>query len=101
MYKYFPHTADDLKEMMRVAGVSSLDDLYKDVAPSIRFQGEYDMPSAVSEIELRQLVDELARHNQPLTVFAGAGIYDHYSPAVVQSIIQRSEYLTSYTPYQA
>ena len=101
MYKYFPHTADDLKEMMRVAGVSSLDDLYKDVAPSIRFQGEYDMPSAVSEIELRQLVDELAHHNQPLTVFAGAGIYDHYSPAVVQSIIQRSEYLTSYTPYQA
>lgn len=101
MYKYFPHTDDDLKEMMRVVGVETLDDLYRDVDPSIRFKGEYDMPSAVSEIELRQLVEELARQNTPLTVFAGAGVYDHYSPAVVQSIIQRSEYLTSYTPYQA
>ena len=100
-FKYFPHTEEDLQEMMRVAGVSSLDDLYADVSEEIRFKGDYDLGSAVSEVELRQFVDELARHNRQLTVFAGDGIYDHYSPAVAQNIIQRSEFLTSYTPYQA
>ena len=100
-YKFFPHTEDDLREMLKVAGVNSLDDLYADIPEAIRFRKEYNLPEALSEVEVRKLFDELAQIGTPLKVFAGAGIYDHYAPAVVQNIIQRSEFLTSYTPYQA
>ena len=101
MYKYFPHTADDLQAMLERVGVDSLDALYADIPEAIRFRQEYNLPEAMSEVELRRLFDQIATFNQPLTVFAGAGIYDHYAPSVVQNIIQRSEFLTSYTPYQA
>lgn len=100
-YKFFPHTEDDLREMLKVTGVNSLDDLYADIPEAIRFRKEYNLPEALSEVEVRKLFDELAQIGTPLKVFAGAGIYDHYAPAVVQNIIQRSEFLTSYTPYQA
>ena len=101
MYKYFPHTADDLQAMLARAGVKTLDGLYADIPEAIRFRREYNLPEAMSEVELRRLFDQIAAFNQPLTVFAGAGIYDHYSPSVVQNLIERSEFLTSYTPYQA
>ena len=101
MYKFFPHTDEDLQAMLGKAGVKSLDDLYADVPESIRFRKDYDLPEAQSEIELRRLFESMAELNAPLTCFAGAGIYDHYAPSVVQNIIERSEFLTSYTPYQA
>ncbi len=101
MYKYFPHTADDLQAMLDRVGVKTLDDLYADIPEAIRFRQEYNLPEAMSEVELRRLFEQIATFNQPLTVFAGAGVYDHYAPSVVQNIIQRSEFLTSYTPYQA
>jgi glycine dehydrogenase subunit 1 len=101
MYKYFPQTDDDLQAMLTKAGVKTLDDLYADIPEAIRFRQEYNLPEAISEVELRRLFSQIATFNQPLTVFAGAGIYDHYAPSVVQNIIQRSEFLTSYTPYQA
>lgn len=100
-YKYFPHTEEDLQQMLLTSGVKSLDDLYADVPESIRFRKEYNLPEAQSEMELRQLFNSMAELNEPLTCFAGAGIYDHYSPSVVQNLIERSEFLTSYTPYQA
>lgn len=100
-YKYFPHTEEDVREMLDTIGVTSLEDLYAEVPAAIRFQGEYDIPSAKSELEIRQLFDRLGRENRPLTCFAGAGVYDHYTPSVIPSIVSRSEYLTSYTPYQA
>lgn len=100
-YKYFPHTDDDLKQMLERAGATSLDDLYADVPEAIRFKGEYDLPEAKSEIELREYLHALAEMEAPLTVFAGAGCYDHYAPSIVQNLIERSEFLTSYTPYQA
>jgi len=103
MYKYFPHTQEDLQAMLERVGVKTLDDLYADIPEAIRFRREYNLPEAMSEVELRQLFSEVSRsiQNTPLTVFAGAGVYDHYAPSVVQNIIQRSEFLTSYTPYQA
>ena len=101
MFKFFPHTDEDLQAMLGKAGVKSLDDLYADVPESIRFRKDYDLPEAQSEIELRRLFESMAELNAPLTCFAGAGIYDHYAPSVVQNIIERSEFLTSYTPYQA
>ena len=100
-YKFFPHTEEDLKEMLAKAGVSSLDGLYAEVPESIRFKGDYDLPEAMSELEIRQFFNELAKENKQLVCFAGAGTYDHYTPSVIPSIVERSEFLTSYTPYQA
>ena len=100
-YKFFPHTEEDLKEMLAKAGVSSLEELYAEVPESIRFKGNYDLPEAMSELEIRQFFNELAKENKQLVCFAGAGTYDHYTPSVIPSIVERSEFLTSYTPYQA
>ncbi|NPD92621.1 aminomethyl-transferring glycine dehydrogenase subunit GcvPA [Xylanibacter muris] len=100
-YKYFPHTEAEVDEMLGRIGVKSLEELYAEVPDSIRFRGEYDLPEAMSEMEVRRLFRELGKENKQLTCFAGAGVYDHYTPAVVPGIISRSEYLTSYTPYQA
>lgn len=100
-YKYFPHTEADIQEMFAKVGVKSLDDLYAEVPESIRFRGDYDLPEAKSEMEVRRLFAGLGKENTLLTCFAGAGVYDHYTPAAVPNIISRSEFLTSYTPYQA
>lgn len=100
-YKYFPHTQEDLDVMLKKVGVSSLDELFSEIPESIRFKGDYDLPSAMSEMEIRQFFEQLGKKNEQLTVFAGAGVYDHYTPSIVPNIIQRSEFLTSYTPYQA
>lgn len=100
-FKFFPHTAEDIRLMLERAGMKSLDDLYSDVPEQIRFRGEYELPEAMSEAEVRSLFERLGEKNRRLTVFAGAGSYDHYTPAVVPNILARSEFLTSYTPYQA
>ena len=100
-YKYFPHSDADVQAMLERCHLRSLDDLYSDVPAELQHQGDYELPSAMSEVELRRYFDELGSNNEQLTCFVGAGCYDHYSPAVVQSIVSRSEFLTSYTPYQA
>lgn len=100
-FKFFPQTKEEIEQMLKQAGMNSLDDLYADVHEQIRFRGEYDLPEPMSETEIRSLFDKLGEKNRRLTVFAGAGCYDHYTPAVVPNIISRSEFLTSYTPYQA
>ena len=87
--------------MLSRIGVQSLDDLYADVPEGIRFNGEYDLPEAKSEVEVRRFFDALCRGDRQLTCFAGAGVYDHYTPSIIPYIIERSEFLTSYTPYQA
>ena len=101
MYKYFPHTADDLQAMLTAVGVDSLDSLYAQIPDSIRFRGDYQIPSEMCEMEVRQLFEKLGSQNDQLTCFAGYGVYDHYTPSVIPSLLQRSEFLTSYTPYQA
>ena len=100
-YKYFPHTEDDLQAMLAKVGVKSLDELYAQIPDNIRFKGDYQIPSEMSEIEVRRLFEKLGSQNHQMTCFAGYGVYDHYMPAVVPSLLQRSEFLTSYTPYQA
>ena len=101
MYKYFPHTDADLRDMLSQVGIKSLDDLYSQIPDSIRFRGDYHLPLGMSEIEVRQIFERLGAQNKVLTCFAGAGVYDHYMPAVIPQLLQRSEFLTSYTPYQA
>ena len=101
IYKYFPHTQDDVKAMLDTVGVDSVDALYAQIPESIRFRGEYKLPSEMSEMEVRQLFETLGSQNELLTCFAGMGVYDHYTPSVIPQLLQRSEFLTSYTPYQA
>ena len=101
MFKYFPHTDADLQAMFQKVGIKSLDDLYAEVPEQIRFRGDYQLPEEMSEIEVRQLFEKLGAQNMPLTCFAGAGVYDHYTPSVIPQLLSRSEFLTSYTPYQA
>ena len=101
MFKYFPHTDADLQAMFQKVGIKSLDDLYAEVPEQIRFRGEYQLPEEMSEMEVRQLFDKLGAQNKQLTCFAGAGVYDHYTPSAIPQLLSRSEFLTSYTPYQA
>lgn len=98
--KFIPHTEADIKVMLDKIGVESVDDLYSDVPKEVIFREEYALPSAMSEVELRKFFKELGSKNKQLTVFAGGGVYDHYSPSVVNHLLQRSEYYTAYTPYQ-
>ncbi len=100
-YKYFPHTQEDLEAMLAKAGVKTLDDLYAQIPDAIRFRGDYELPLEMSEMEVRDTFEKLGSQNQQLTCFAGYGVYDHYTPSVIPSLVQRSEFLTSYTPYQA
>ncbi len=101
MFKYFPHTADDIQKMLDVIGVSSLDDLYAEVPEELKLHRDLDIPAEKSEIEVRRIIEALAAANRRLVCFAGAGCYDHYTPSVVPYIASRSEFSTSYTPYQA
>ena len=87
--------------MLAQSGLKDLDALYAEVPDCIRFKGDYDLPEAKSELEIRQWFERLCKKNSLMTVFAGAGVYDHYTPSVIPSIVARSEFLTSYTPYQA
>ena len=100
-YKYFPHTTDDLKAMMEKVGVKDLDGLYAQIPENIRFKGDYKLPTEMSEMEVRQLFEKLGSLNKQLICFGGMGVYDHYTPSVIPQLLQRSEFLTSYTPYQA
>ena len=100
-FAYFPHTDDDIRAMLEKIGVKEIDDLYADVPQDVIFKGEYDLPDAMSEMEVRRFFESLDRKNRRLTVMCGAGAYDHYAPAVIPALISRSEYLTAYTPYQA
>ena len=79
-FKYFPHTEDDLQAMMEKAGVKNLDDLYAQIPDAIRFKGDYQLPSEMSELEVRDLFEKLGSQNKQLTCFAGYGVYDHYTP---------------------
>jgi glycine dehydrogenase subunit 1 len=99
-FHYFPHTSQDISAMLKRIGVNSIDDLYSDVPADYMYKGEYDLPEAMTEQEVRDFFEGLAAKNPKLKVFAGAGAYDHYTPAVIPYITQRSEFLTAYTPYQ-
>lgn len=97
---YFPQTEEDIRVMLERIGVSSLDDLYSDVPADFIYKGEYELPDALSEQQVRDHFARLASKNTGLKVFVGQGAYDHYTPSVISYITSRSEFLTAYTPYQ-
>src|SRR3954469_21151158 len=89
--------------MLETVGVESVDELFRAIPEARRFRRELDVPPALSEPELVAHLEALAAKNADTTKelsFLGAGIYDHYVPAVVDAVLQRGELLTAYTPYQ-
>jgi glycine dehydrogenase subunit 1 len=89
--------------MLAAIGVSSVEELFRDIPAGVRFGRELDLEPPLSEQELSRHLEELAARNVDTSKelsFLGAGIYDHYVPAVVDTVLQRGELLTAYTPYQ-
>src|SRR5918994_363494 len=100
---YLSLTDADRAEMLAAIGVSSIDELFEQIPPGVRFDRELDVPSALSELELVDHISGLAARNAHSGVelsFLGAGIFDHYVPSVVEVLLSRGEFLTAYTPYQ-
>jgi glycine dehydrogenase subunit 1 len=99
MFKYLPHTKQDIKEMLQVIGVSNIDDLFLEIPESLK-NLDVDVPLSHSELEIHTYFQKLSNRNKILIPFVGAGAYDHYTPSVINHLIQRQEFLTAYTPYQ-
>jgi glycine dehydrogenase subunit 1 len=98
---YLSLTAADREAMLAAIGVASIEELFRDIPAGMRLGRELDVPPALSEAELSRHLEQLAAKNVLDDVsFLGAGIYDHYVPAVVDAVLQRGEFLTAYTPYQ-
>ncbi len=100
---YLSLTDADREAMLAAIGVASVDDLFEQVPPGVRFERELDVPPELAEVDLMRHLEELAArnaHNGVELSFLGAGIYDHYVPAVVDVLLSRGEFLTAYTPYQ-
>ncbi|KLV27201.1 aminomethyl-transferring glycine dehydrogenase [Niallia circulans] len=102
-HRYLPMTEQDQKEMLAAIGVSSVEDLFSDIPEKVRFQGNYSIKPAKSESALLKELTKLAQKNADAKAnvsFLGAGVYDHYSPVIVDHVLSRSEFYTAYTPYQ-
>jgi glycine dehydrogenase subunit 1 len=98
---YLSLTDADREAMLSTIGVGTIEDLFRDVPPGVRYDAELAVPRALTEAELQRHLEELAAKNVVDEVcFLGAGIYDHHVPAVVDAVLQRGELLTAYTPYQ-
>ncbi|MCX7994783.1 MAG: aminomethyl-transferring glycine dehydrogenase subunit GcvPA [candidate division WOR-3 bacterium] len=102
---YLPLTPEDEKKILSRLKVNSFDELLdKIIPPEMQFKGRIGLPPSLSEIEVRKILHSLSVSNyntNDYISFLGAGVYDHYIPAVIDSIISRSEFYTAYTPYQA
>ncbi|MEW5684476.1 MAG: aminomethyl-transferring glycine dehydrogenase subunit GcvPA [Pseudomonadota bacterium] len=101
--RYLPLTPDDRAEMLSVIGAPHVDALFADVPSAARLAGPVDLPAHAGELEVERELAALSAMNRPAGAgpfFCGAGAYKHHVPATVDHIIQRSEFLTSYTPYQ-
>src|ERR687893_2315232 len=101
--RYLPLTDADRADMLGVIGANSIDDLFVDVPKAARLDGPVDLPKHASELEVERMLAAMAFKNVragEVPFFCGAGAYRHHVPATVDHLIQRSEFLTSYTPYQ-
>ena len=101
---YLLNTPDDQRAMLAAIGAASVDDLFEMVPRELRLKGALDLPPPLGEMELSAHVAALAAKNQPAgqtACFLGGGCYDHFIPAIVDFVASRSEFYTSYTPYQA
>ena len=100
---YLSLTDADREAMLAAIGVDTVDELFRDIPAGVRFERELDLEPPLGEAELQRHLEELAARNVDTTrelSFLGAGVYDHYVPAVADAVLQRGEFLTAYTPYQ-
>ena len=100
---YVAHSADDLREMLAAVRASSVDDLFAEIPEEVRRREPLALPAGLSEYEVLAELRRLAGRDVPATQlvsFLGAGVYDHFVPAVVDAVVSRGEFLTAYTPYQ-
>ncbi|NLY76686.1 MAG: aminomethyl-transferring glycine dehydrogenase subunit GcvPA [Tissierellia bacterium] len=103
MYTYIPNTPDDERQMLEAIGVSSIDELFKDIPENVKLNRELNLHPSMSELEVSRYLTKLAQKNKSInqmTCFLGAGAYDHYIPSIIGHITSKSEFYTSYTPYQ-
>ncbi len=103
MTRYTSATDADRREMLAAIGAESVDELFEELPAGVRLDGDLDLDPGRSETEVFDLLSSLAErnaHSDSELCFIGAGMYDHYVPALVDAITQRSEFLTPYTPYQ-
>jgi glycine dehydrogenase subunit 1 len=101
--RYLPHTDADRRAMLQAIGVPSIDSLFRDVPEAVRLKRPIDLPAHRSELEVERAIQAFAARNLGTSAapsFLGAGAYRHHVPAAVDYLIQRGEFLTSYTPYQ-
>lgn len=101
--RYLPLTDADRREMLGVIGATSVDDLFRDVPERARRAGLVDLPKRKGELDVERALSKMAAKNVSagsVPFFVGAGAYRHHVPSAVDHLIQRSEFLTSYTPYQ-
>jgi len=101
---YVQNTDDDRREIVETIGVSSFEELLESIKPELRVMGDLKLAPPLREAEAERFFTELAGMNLPASrtaSFLGGGIYDRYIPAVVDYVLSRSEFYTSYTPYQA
>jgi glycine dehydrogenase subunit 1 len=96
---YIPATEKDIKEMLNLVGVGSINDLVREFIPA--FTSKLNLPQPKSELELMHHMRGLAHTNKVLRCFAGAGAYNHYIPTAVSHLLSRGDFFTGYTPYQA
>ena len=97
---FIPHTPEDKKEMLQAIGVGSIEELFAQIPPALRYPA-FDLPAALDENALTAHMQQLAAKNKPLLHFIGAGCEEHFIPAAVNALSSRGEFLTAYTPYQA
>ncbi len=101
--RYIPHTPDDVRQMLSVIGVDSVESLFAEIPEDVRLQRPLDLPLPLSESELLRELAALSSRNDAARTslsFLGGGAYNHFIPAVVDHLISRSEFYTAYTPYQ-
>ncbi len=100
--RYIPNSPDERREMLGVVGLKEASDLFDSIPEQFRLTESLDIPKAMSEMELFAKFDDLATRNTAAarSSFLGGGAYTHYAPTIVDSLLSRSEFFTSYTPYQ-
>jgi glycine dehydrogenase subunit 1 len=97
---FLTNSDQDVQEMLHQIGVPDFETLVANIPKDLRFKGKLDIPDAISELEITSLMDQLGSKNVTSTSFLGGGAYDHYIPAIIDTLIGRSEFYTAYTPYQ-
>ena len=102
MGSYVPNTLKEREEMLKEAGYTSFEDMFSCIPDEVKLKRPLDLPSGMSEMEVARRMEELADMNVVFkSIFRGAGSYDHFIPAIVNSVVSKEEFLTAYTPYQA